>query len=552
MIYTTIDVCRQLSIKVFVSPYEADAQLAYLVNNGLADLAITEDSDLVCYGCQTIVFKLNQDGNCEVLENLAIRSDKQTLKQLQSSQLKSFFSFADEQTIDACIMAGCDYLPSIKGIGIKKSVDYLSRFQDSASAIRHMRTEMKLMGKIPLDYEQSVQTIRNIFLYQRVYDPNTKKLVTFRTAPMNFRFKKLIGEPFENAEKFCAGLLHFKSMKEREVVPIDFAQIFQKKKKIAKLFTENKKLASMSDQERKYHQQEIQKIRDRMELQQDIALLEDMREDELDLSIKLFEQELMKEEMQLSKTFEQQEEPDYEKRMQYVDQAEQVDYLFDICAEIAKENQLEDEDLTAGDAADAPDAGRRQKQLLQIGQLHERKRSLQIIENLVCNDGKSKEGTAAEDAASFNVFAKKSEAKKPCTDSLDMIENDSAAKSRSASKPPTPLKSLPNKQKQIAEYTEQPSAVTTSAKKKLPADECVSGPRGLCDKACETTGTEHHRTLDSKKKVKFDDTVLPSSSKLESKKKEVDASTRESDSGQPKLNKPSAQKNDLYNYFKKV
>lgn len=42
----------------------------------MADLAITEDSDLACYGCSTVIFKLNQDGNCEVLEYDAIRQDK--------------------------------------------------------------------------------------------------------------------------------------------------------------------------------------------------------------------------------------------------------------------------------------------------------------------------------------------------------------------------------------------------------------------------------------------------------------------------------------------
>ena len=35
-----------------MSPFEADAQLTYLVNEGIADLAITEDSDLIPFGCQ--------------------------------------------------------------------------------------------------------------------------------------------------------------------------------------------------------------------------------------------------------------------------------------------------------------------------------------------------------------------------------------------------------------------------------------------------------------------------------------------------------------------
>ena len=37
-----------------VAPYEADAQLAYLVKEGIADIVITEDSDLLAFGCKQV------------------------------------------------------------------------------------------------------------------------------------------------------------------------------------------------------------------------------------------------------------------------------------------------------------------------------------------------------------------------------------------------------------------------------------------------------------------------------------------------------------------
>ena len=39
-----------------VSPYESDAQITFLLENKLADFAITEDSDLLTYGCQEVSF----------------------------------------------------------------------------------------------------------------------------------------------------------------------------------------------------------------------------------------------------------------------------------------------------------------------------------------------------------------------------------------------------------------------------------------------------------------------------------------------------------------
>lgn len=37
-----------------MAPYEADAQMAYLALNGLVDVVITEDSDLLTYGCPRV------------------------------------------------------------------------------------------------------------------------------------------------------------------------------------------------------------------------------------------------------------------------------------------------------------------------------------------------------------------------------------------------------------------------------------------------------------------------------------------------------------------
>lgn len=51
-------------ISYVVAPYEADAQLAYLERKGIIDGIITEDSDLLVFGCRKILFKLDPDGRC--------------------------------------------------------------------------------------------------------------------------------------------------------------------------------------------------------------------------------------------------------------------------------------------------------------------------------------------------------------------------------------------------------------------------------------------------------------------------------------------------------
>ena len=46
-----------------MAPYEADAQLAYMLNSGLVQLVITEDSDLLVFGTDKVC-------NCDTCINL--------------------------------------------------------------------------------------------------------------------------------------------------------------------------------------------------------------------------------------------------------------------------------------------------------------------------------------------------------------------------------------------------------------------------------------------------------------------------------------------------
>lgn len=61
MVHKVIERCREEKFDCIVAPYEADAQMTYLVNQGIADFAITEDSDLLAFGCSRVLYKLDRD-----------------------------------------------------------------------------------------------------------------------------------------------------------------------------------------------------------------------------------------------------------------------------------------------------------------------------------------------------------------------------------------------------------------------------------------------------------------------------------------------------------
>lgn len=45
---------HSIGVDVLVAPYEADAQLAFLSKSNIAQLIITEDSDLILFGCEKV------------------------------------------------------------------------------------------------------------------------------------------------------------------------------------------------------------------------------------------------------------------------------------------------------------------------------------------------------------------------------------------------------------------------------------------------------------------------------------------------------------------
>jgi exonuclease-1 len=56
---------KHADVRFIVAPYEADAQMAYLAINGEVDVVITEDSDLLPYGCPAVLFKMDKTGEGE-------------------------------------------------------------------------------------------------------------------------------------------------------------------------------------------------------------------------------------------------------------------------------------------------------------------------------------------------------------------------------------------------------------------------------------------------------------------------------------------------------
>lgn len=178
MVRSFIAVLKEAQVEFVVAPYEADAQISYLYRNGLVDFCISEDSDLLAFGCERVFFKMDRTGNGRAVDLVAIK--QQTLTSLEPKDkkcLNHLKSFSALQFLQVCILAGCDYLPSAPGIGLKTAVKYMARYQNMEVVFYHLRRNKNLPEDYPSKFQKALQT----FLHQRVYDGD-KTEVRFLTA----------------------------------------------------------------------------------------------------------------------------------------------------------------------------------------------------------------------------------------------------------------------------------------------------------------------------------------------------------------------------------
>ncbi|XP_064600916.1 exonuclease 1-like [Liolophura sinensis] len=174
--------CRSRGVDCIVAPYEADAQLAYLNKAGIAQLIITEDSDLLLFGCDKIIFKMDFYGNGILID---------------SSRLNEVVEMRENYTFEKfrymCILSGCDYLSSLPGIGLAKAckVFKTARQPDLRLVLKKIPSYLNTKIAVSDEYIKGFIQANNTFLYQLAFDPRERKLVPLTPYPTGMDQKEL-------------------------------------------------------------------------------------------------------------------------------------------------------------------------------------------------------------------------------------------------------------------------------------------------------------------------------------------------------------------------
>ncbi|XP_076628565.1 exonuclease tos isoform X1 [Colletes latitarsis] len=162
--------CQEMNIDCIVAPYEADAQLAYLNINGIADVVITEDSDLTLFGCKKVFFKMDINGN-----GLLIDQERLHLAMNISPEHFSIDNFRY-----MCILSGCDYLPSLPGIGLSKAKKFImiNTDCDIHRALTRLASYLNMKSLVVTkEYRDAFILAVITFKHQLVYCPLQRKQV---------------------------------------------------------------------------------------------------------------------------------------------------------------------------------------------------------------------------------------------------------------------------------------------------------------------------------------------------------------------------------------
>ena len=198
-----IDFCKNNGIKYVVAPFEADSQMVYLERKGIVNGIISEDSDLLIFGCRRLITKLNDYGECIEIcsEDFCRLPRKFPLNDLNEEQRR----------IMVCL-SGCDYMDGIPKVGLITAMKLVYKFKTMERIITHVQREGKL--QIPNEFMEQYESATLAFQFQRVFCPIDRRIVTLNEIPEKY----YRSETYISKISTCIGPVISIHSKQKEII----------------------------------------------------------------------------------------------------------------------------------------------------------------------------------------------------------------------------------------------------------------------------------------------------------------------------------------------
>ncbi|OQV13890.1 Flap endonuclease 1 [Hypsibius exemplaris] len=152
---------KLMGVPYFEAPSEAEAQCAQLVRDGKVFATATEDMDALTFGSSILLRHMTFS-----------EAKKMPILEVHLSKVLEDFGISHDQFIDLCILLGCDYCDSIRGIGPKKAFDLIKKHENLEGVLANLDKK-----KYPVPEDWPFEVVRQYFQKPEV-TPGTD--VTFK------------------------------------------------------------------------------------------------------------------------------------------------------------------------------------------------------------------------------------------------------------------------------------------------------------------------------------------------------------------------------------
>ncbi|XP_037033130.1 flap endonuclease 1 [Bradysia coprophila] len=151
---------KLMGVPYIEAPCEAEAQCAAMVKAGKIYATATEDMDALTFGTTTLLRHLTSS-----------EARKLPVQEFCYEKVLKGLEFSREQFIDFCILLGCDYCDSIRGVGPKRALELITQYKSIEKIVENID---KKKYQIPEDW--NYEKARELFLNPEVLDPDSVEL----------------------------------------------------------------------------------------------------------------------------------------------------------------------------------------------------------------------------------------------------------------------------------------------------------------------------------------------------------------------------------------
>ncbi|RZC42933.1 flap endonuclease 1, partial [Asbolus verrucosus] len=180
------------------APCEAEAQCAAMVKAGLVFATATEDMDALCFGSNVLLRHLTYS-----------EARKMPVQEIHLNKVLEDLGFDQKQFVDLCILLGCDYIDTIRGIGPKRAIELMKKHGNIEDILKNIDQK-----KYPPPEDWNFEGARNLFYEPEVLD--TSQIEVERL--LLFWFLKWSDPDEEGVVKFLCGDKQFNEERVRNGV----------------------------------------------------------------------------------------------------------------------------------------------------------------------------------------------------------------------------------------------------------------------------------------------------------------------------------------------